>query len=1233
MIYLEHTTGKSSKFWEGRLEGVDMVTRWGKIGTDGQEKAKSFESAVLAQKALDKLVAQKQKKGYVEVEQEASVQPTTSPCQMDTTTPEVVPPERVEASSQHAAEPAPITNQGDVFWTSDALALVGGLPDRVTFELPELGLDRDQVWEDIQHHANKIDGLAEATGDKNLCRVFEVAHRVYTGDATQKEVDREVLRTAFIFWSGAQLERLLRYAVGSLGACEAMKLFVESLQYSMVINHKNKGTDQHITSYTFDAVMIVFPANRYGDGLLEHTEAKMHACMTLRRLMHTLNKSESEALYHAASQIYVSIREEHRKVIRALYPDDEGLAALDPTAVHHIGQFSANKLVCYDLLATRQPQKIEAALARLSPDYAKAARFTLPTLLYEQGPDAWVNMMCHTHILPVASHWVPMVRTPLSIKYWSAWLRHSKADTLGDVLNVLCTYPVKALIGCAQEGGVESKIYAHHLCKRVPGAIDKALAQSPDLKALHAFVPLTDDKLAQPEDLPELLTSAPWRKKKKAIKPFKVKGLEPPELPISIDIPNALGVKAKPLSKKHVASLRQDIEKYADRPAMLHNYYLYVRAGQTKSLLNVSDLNTIRELWDMPDEAYWGLEVDDHSNQLLSALKLHQEALFEFLVPLSKRYVSASVPVMSCVKSVQAARVMAEALHRLKSKRQEARQWFDAHPLYACQALLADAAGTDRKRRQYAESAFAYIAHLDVARAPIFEAFSTHYDDKVAEYGKFLLERNPLEMHPKLKKLPAWLDKFALHRPVLASDSSRQLDDAGMQALVEMCSFYDPESVYAGFELVKSYFTTSSLSKFALSLCELWLTFDGSSKLSWCMLVAGEWGDDDVVRALTPKVRRWPGESAAKRAQLGLETLACIGSDLALTNVYSMSQKMKFSSLQARARELVDDIAEVRGLTVLELGDRLIPDFDLDARGRMELDYGERTFLVTLNAHLQPCIKDVQRDKVIKSLPKPGKTDDDEMAKAARNWFKGFKKDLKTVATQQLQRLEYAMIHQRRWSAQDFQSFLVDHPLMITLTSRLLWGAFNDDDELVKSFRVELDHSLVDHEDEPVLIDGLQVGLLHSAQCSPTKNELWQRVMGDYEIIQPFEQLGRKFIPTDEVEALLMERVVGAKLPAPKLVYGLDKSGWERGFPYGDTTFCFYARPLQDGYTFHVHYEGATALYMIEDEEILTITDLYIAKQDEYGHIRTTLKGSLGHCSPILVSEAACELLRVVEAQ
>jgi predicted DNA-binding WGR domain protein len=64
MARFEFRDGRSSKFWEISLSGESFTTRWGKIGTAGQQTSKTFDDASAAQREHDKLVARKLKEGY-----------------------------------------------------------------------------------------------------------------------------------------------------------------------------------------------------------------------------------------------------------------------------------------------------------------------------------------------------------------------------------------------------------------------------------------------------------------------------------------------------------------------------------------------------------------------------------------------------------------------------------------------------------------------------------------------------------------------------------------------------------------------------------------------------------------------------------------------------------------------------------------------------------------------------------------------------------------------------------------------------------------------------------------------------------------------------------------------------------------------------------------------------------------------------------------------------------------
>jgi len=67
MRRFELSDGKSDKFWSVERAGAELHLSWGRIGTQGQARTKTFASDTKAEAEENKLIASKVKKGYEEV--------------------------------------------------------------------------------------------------------------------------------------------------------------------------------------------------------------------------------------------------------------------------------------------------------------------------------------------------------------------------------------------------------------------------------------------------------------------------------------------------------------------------------------------------------------------------------------------------------------------------------------------------------------------------------------------------------------------------------------------------------------------------------------------------------------------------------------------------------------------------------------------------------------------------------------------------------------------------------------------------------------------------------------------------------------------------------------------------------------------------------------------------------------------------------------------------------------
>jgi hypothetical protein len=318
----------------------------------------------------------------------------------------------------------------------------------------------------------------------------------------------------------------------------------------------------------------------------------------------------------------------------------------------------------------------------------------------------------------------------------------------------------------------------------------------------------------------------------------------------------------------------------------------------------------------------------------------------------------------------------------------------------------------------------------------------------------------------------------------------------------------------------------------------------------------GDFGDDDTVSKLAPLIAEWPGQAAHARAVLGLSVLGAIGTDAALRAIYRLSQRAKFGGLKGQAQHAIARIAKERGLTQEELADRLVPDLDLDDDGSTTLDFGKRAFRVGFDEGLRPFVTTLDGKRQAE-LPKANQSDDAAMAAASHATWKALKKEVRGIASLQIERLEKAMCEQRRWHADAFRMYFVEHPLLRHLARRLVWGVYGKT-SLTQTFRVAEDASLADAEDAAITIpgDGL-VGITHPLALDEKTLARWSRVLADYEILQPFMQLARDVHTMTDAERTSRSLTRFANLEVRGgAVSGLLSRGWTRG-PVEDNGVVF----------------------------------------------------------------------------
>jgi predicted DNA-binding WGR domain protein len=579
----------------------------------------------------------------------------------------------------------------------------------------------------------------------------------------------------------------------------------------------------------------------------------------------------------------------------------------------------------------------------------------------------------------------------------------------------------------------------------------------------------------------------------------------------------------------------------------------------------------------------------------------------------------------------------ARAFAKLKTLRAEGREWLLKYPEHAAAGLIAPALGKAGEARDCAGSALRLL-QANGHEALLLDVAGRYGKPEVVEALRAVLDESPLDRFPTRRaKLPEFWQPRGWRRPTLKN--GKALPDDVLDNLGQMLTFPTNEEIYGGIAVAKEACDTDSLAEFAWDAFTAWLEAGGPSKEGWALTALGFFGNDDTARKLTPFIRAWPGEAAHARAVTGLDVLATIGSDVALMLLNGIAQKVKFKGLQDKAREKIDAIAEARGLSTEELEDRLAPDLGLDEQGTMRLDFGPRAFKVGFDETLKPYVRETGADGVdgarLPDLPKPKKTDDAELSKEAVERFKLLKKDVRTIASQQLLRLEVAMCARRRWTPEVFRMFLVEHPLVRHIVQRLIWGVYavqgsaSYGGTLQACFRVAEDGSYTTAEDDPFELpegENIRIGVPHALELPAADAAAFGQVFADYELLQPFAQIGRDIytLTDEEKKSLKLERWKDAKVPTGR-VLGLANKGWRRGQAQDGGCIWYFSKPLGTDRVIELSLDPGIIVGMVDEYPEQTLGQVQVGKPSGWGDMRDA--EALHQLDPI----SASELIRDME--
>ncbi|MBB6397909.1 hypothetical protein BKA00_004823 [Actinomadura coerulea] len=739
--------------------------------------------------------------------------------------------------------------------------------------------------------------------------------------------------------------------------------------------------------------------------------------------------------------------------------------------------------------------------------------------------------------------------------------RRANPHVSGELMNAMRRFPVRAVRELAAEGGTDL------LDGHVRGSLEVITAALPllpaDVRTAVEQITAGLDAIADadPADLPAVLADPPWAWERERPEPVIIKGLSAPEPSI------AWAEDGRDTRCEWALPVPHEWGRHGEVRGPWEGRIADFEAGRLRSfeqvaLLRLAPVEQVRHLvpgWYVSKDGY-GTHREPERWVPGIAERFGLDALTAVLKGARSRPSDCGHVVVPYAAE-PAAELVSGWLLRGGAGGPHAEAWLRRHGPQAVRLLLPAAFGKPGKRRDAAEYALHLLARelgrdrvVRIAREVRSEA-----GDALAE----VLDRGTDDLVPRtIPQIGPFADPAVLP-PVRLADGGRALPATAVRHLLTILAMSPPDAPDPGVEIVRRACDGESLAAFVWALFERWSRFGERSEDAWALTAVGWFGDDGAARRLAPVIRAWPGENGHHKAVKGLDVLALIGTETSLMLLDGIAHKAPFKAIKKRAEERIQEVAARLGLTGEQLADRLVPGIGLAPDGSMTLDYGPRRFVVGFDEQLKPFVT-AEDGRRRAALPKPGAKDDPGLAPAAHAAFTQFKKDVRATMPNQVRRLELAMVTGRRWTPQEFRSLLVGHPLMWHIVRRLVWLAEPDGD--ATAFRLAEDRTFADAgDDELVTPDGTRIGVAHPLSLGDSLGT-WSEIFADYEITQPFPQLGRDVhrLTEEEREAVRLARLEGLTAPWGKVV-GLERRGWRRGTPMDNGTERWISRPVPGG--------------------------------------------------------------------
>lgn len=395
----------------------------------------------------------------------------------------------------------------------------------------------------------------------------------------------------------------------------------------------------------------------------------------------------------------------------------------------------------------------------------------------------------------------------------------------------------------------------------------------------------------------------------------------------------------------------------------------------------------------------------------------------------------------------------------------------------------------------------------------------------------------------KRGKLKGWKEKWLEEKdvPPLNWEKGKKLSQEEIRFLFyRFSSGSNMNSDIEGRHLIQL-LDKNNVSDFVDALIKSFNDSGGSTKFKHYTVMASLIGGEYVLDKLIKIFNKSLADKRYKFAAMIVNAIALVGSDKALRYVDYIARKYNSSKAKVAesARTALTTAAEVHGITAEQLSDRIIPNLGFENHFK-SFDTPSDSYRAFINKDFKLNYFNTD-NKLRKSVPK-------ETPKEIKGELKAIEKEIKDVKRTQSGRLELYFSSERKWTADEWNTYYFNNTIMLVYVQQLLWGIYDDKDELLDVFYVGDDLGMYNVDDEEIEIHKEQcIGIVHPLHMTEETLNKWKSKLYDIDLTTHFEIVNREiFRAGDNASNGIMNNGATTAKSASSITRFLVNRGWRK---------------------------------------------------------------------------------------